>query len=257
MSDTLRRVIRTLIAENSRAIRALTRLHTGDSKPAAEMFNLGPDDVQQLALDIPSLAHAKGVVGKGSRGIAFSLDNGNILKVFYGSDVAAFRSYEKMQNDQGTGHATALTPMIYDLGSTTVGTRSGHGGAPSSRERKINYVEMGRVMPLENWVTQLPNGAKLVNDDGGVIDVALREIWGAILGEFDDDTCIDRVIDKLDKRFGQGWRAHIKEIFILDLMRAVISYNRTHGDMIDLHVGNIGVMPGSTIDKPRFVFFDA
>lgn len=189
----------------------------------------------------------KKFLGAGAFGLAFLLENDHVFKLFTDGtkgDGADLAYYKTLHDAQFSGKGSVNTPAIYDYGDYM----------------GLMYVEMGKVMPLEDWLALSERtGASNVNRElssiARTIHMALRI---PIYTDFEtflqqiNQLRISPVINEIKKLDLSILTKDEAVSYAKALIETGLASNSTPYDL-DAHEGNVGVM----IQSPRkWVVFD-
>jgi len=185
----------------------------------------------------------------GAFGTAFLLDNDHVLKLFQSGLEGPERElehYRDLAAGQGMGAAVSNEPAIFDFGQVTY--------------TSWYYVEMSKVIPLEEWFKMTGREKKI------------PDLW--VLVEFKDNlTTITSMQYRKKDIFDKGFKASLLKLMkeynpqflsagmtkeeIDQYFRAVLQLINKHGlgRVYDVHHQNVGVMPRHG-QPDEFVIFD-
>ena len=215
---------------------------TGDYKFFWRQFTTNERDIlihiSAAATMVPQLLQnkIKRLLGVGSQGIVFELDNGRALKLYRGA-------YRETQDDFYSGEAGKIfsgsgkitTVPIFDSGETEYG---------------LKYVEMAKVLPFNVFLKR--TGRKEVDDN---IWYALQQIAEMSLKDKNSEAYAERVDEFKENGSYQNLTEPEMDSMLEMVQYAVSNYGEDYTD--DLHEGNFGVLEQSmSSEKPVFVLFD-
>lgn len=215
---------------------------TGDYKFFWRQFTRNERDIlihiSAAATMVPQLLQnkIKRLLGVGSQGIVFELDNGRALKLYRG----AYREtqddfYSKEAGKIFSGSGKITTVPIFDSGETEYG---------------VKYVEMAKVLPFDVFLKRTGR-PQLENDIWGDLEIIAKM--------FLEDKYPEQYAQKVSEfkeEAGQQGLTEAEMNSILEMVQyAVSNYGEDYTD--DLHEGNFGVLEQSmSSEKPVFVLFD-
>ena len=194
--------------------------------------------ISAAATMVPQLLQnkIKRLLGAGSQGIVFELDNGRALKLYKGA-------YRETQDDfygaesgkifSGSGKITTLP--IFDKGETEYG---------------LKYVEMAKVLPFDLFLKR--TGRKELDDN---IWYALQQIAEMSLKDKNSEAYAERVDEFKENGSYQNLTEPEMDSMIEMVNYAVFNYGEDYTD--DLYDENFGVLEQTmSSKKPIFVLFD-
>lgn len=232
--------------------------------------------VANIVEQVPQLKQnkIKRILGIGTMGAVFELDNGRALKLYrrgYVDDQEDF--YDNEAGKIFSGQGRIMTLPIFDRGKT-------------SPEIGLNYVEMAKVLPFDKFMERTGRDGDASMDDWGyVFSMAktrlelksstpaqlakkyyhyrdsntgeLRKVYGGTRGKTASEWYVfyeDLVRNKLLKEALELTDAEMQSFFDM-INYAVDNYGLEY--LEDLHVGNFGVLEQTMSSKnPVFVLFD-
>lgn len=195
------------------------------------------EDIEQ----IPPLKYSKIIkfLGSGCFGVVYLLDNDHVLKLFYNdnSDYGStdLQWYEKLQNKQFGGRSDVNSPMIYDYGKIN---------------SDLKYVEMSKVIPLEDWLEMTGRGERYP-DLMGTLSFFFRTIRRFFEIYSDDASFLStkqfyiEILSHMNKKEKYYWgyinsALTIQEIFAF--IKASISLLEVKPTANDVNRGNVGIL---------------
>ena len=215
---------------------------SGDYKFFWRQFTRNERDIliyiSAAATMVPQLLQnkIKRLLGVGSQGIVFELDNGRALKLYRGA-------YRETQDDFYSGEAGKIfsgsgkitTVPIFDSGETEYG---------------LKYVEMAKVLPF-NVFLKRTGRPQLENDIWGDLGIIAKMF---IEGKYPEQYA--QKVSEFKEEAGQQGLTEAEMDSIIEMVQyAVSNYGEDYAD--DLHEGNFGVLEQSmSSEKPVFVLFD-
>jgi hypothetical protein len=215
---------------------------TGDYRFFWRQFTRNERDIlihiSAAATMVPQLLQnkIKRLLGVGSQGIVFELDNGRALKLYRGA-------YRETQDDFYSGEAGKIfsgsgkitTVPIFDSGETEYG---------------LKYVEMAKVLPF-NVFLKRTGRPQLENDIWGDLEI-IAEMF--VSGKYPEQ--YTQKVSEFKEEAGQQGLTEAEMDSIIEMVQyAVSNYGEDYTD--DLHEGNFGVLEQSmSSEKPVFVLFD-
>ena len=194
--------------------------------------------ISMAATMVPQLMQnkIKRLLGAGTQGIVFELDNGRALKLYH-------KAYRETQEDFYSGEAGKIfsgggkitTVPIFDSGETEYG---------------LKYVEMAKVLPFNLFLKR--TGRAELKDN---IWTALQRIAKLFLENKNSEAYAERVSEFRELGGYQGLTEAEMDSMIEMVQYAVSNYGEDYTD--DLYEENFGVLEQSmSSEKPVFVFFD-
>ena len=220
----------------------MTRRAHGDYRFFWRQFTKNERDIliyiSAAATMVPQLMQnkIKRLLGVGSQGIVFELDNGRALKLYRGA-------YRQTQDDFYSGEAGKIfsgggkitTVPIFDSGETEYG---------------LKYVEMAKVLPFDLFLKR--TGRTELHDG---IWTALEQIAALFLEDKNSQAYAERVSEFRENGGYQGLTEAEMDSMIEMVQYAVSNYGEDYTD--DLYEENFGVLEQSmSSEKPVFVLFD-
>ena len=190
--------------------------------------------ISAAATMVPQLLQnkIKRLLGAGTQGVVFELDNGRALKLYKGAyreTQEDFYSAESGKIFSGSGKITTLP--IFDQGETEYG---------------LKYVEMAKVLPFDLFLKR--TGRQPLN----------REIWYdlAAIPSYSTPKLFDQEVKYFrENAKKQGLTDAEVDSMIEMVMYAVSNYGQEYTD--DLFQENFGVLEQTmSSEKPIFVLFD-
>ncbi len=178
----------------------------------------------------------KRLLGAGTQGIVFELDNGRALKLYR-------KAYRETQDDFYSGEAGKIfsgsgkitTVPIFDSGETEYG---------------LKYVEMAKVLPFNLFLKR--TGRTDLGDD---IWAALQRIAALFLEDKNSEAYALAVSEFREDGGHQDLTEAEMDSMIEMVQYAVSNYGEDYTD--DLYEENFGVLEQSmSSEKPVFVLFD-
>jgi hypothetical protein len=121
---------------------ALKRFGPWDDDGTFENLLVNPEVITGIVEQVPQLKQnkIKRILGSGTQGVVFELDNGRALKLYrdgYVDDQEGF--YDNEAGKIFSGQGRIMTLPIFDRGKT-------------SPEIGLNYVEMAKVLPFNKFL---------------------------------------------------------------------------------------------------------
>lgn len=200
---------------------ALKRFGPWDDDGTFENLLVNPEVITGIVEQVPQLKQnkIKRILGSGTMGVVFELDNGRALKLYrrgYVDDQEGF--YDNEAGKIFSGQGRIMTLPIFDRGKT-------------SPEIGLNYVEMAKVLPFNKFLERT-----------GRLDKGLR--YRPV--DWDDEFFLKNILKLTD--------AEIKSLSNM-INYALENYGLDY--LGDLHTGNFGVLEQTMSSKnPVFVLFD-
>lgn len=219
------------------------------TKNILKYFNLTLEDAVELVIKCPILEKPiVKLITAGTKGFIYLLDNDHILKLYQedytgGSDMYWYKS-TKARLFSSNGNITDLP--IYDEGEIKL--NSGE---------IVNYVEMGRVIPVSDFMEMTRRSAEEAEADYEICKAVISTIeslYGSRFIKFTTKKFVDvfkHFIQKKDITTNSLTRTEF-----ISLAKTIFLFAKSGNFLGDTHVGNIGVLPQSSPANPVFVIFD-
>ena len=204
-------------------------------------FGFSHEKIQHLVANIPSLQDISKYLGQGQNGIVFQLKNDHILKVSYKEK--QFERYKQIQTRQFQGKSNRNEPAINNFGKVELEDQTGD-------MFEIMWVEMGKVIPMEQWI-------ELTGRDSKAVARGLRKFDRI----FHSRTSLNDILAYLKKSEHGEYQAILQSGLtkkeIIEIIKMLYRHSKTSRDTFDdFHIGNFGVIPGQGKMLDTFVYFD-
>jgi len=225
------------------------------------------------------------ILGKGSKGMVYELDNGTVLKLFSGGYMRdrtgneEMKFYKTSKDKLFSKTASLHTLPVYDSGvvkniykfiaSNIINSprfkRKVQNWPPDAWMTSIYWAEMAKIRPLDEYINE---SGRDPGDWYGVLP-AIEDLVLSKMKELPEE----RIAVKRANTLRLAERAEMSTNEFIGLMKMILYVIKNYGPryLMDMHSGNIGVLENSiprhgaehdnmrltdTSAKPVFILFD-
>ena len=277
--NELRKIIRNIIKESTEQNSHTTHIKNfinyylniwPDTDEFENIFNILKDKLNHI---LP--ADIKSDLGRGKFGQAYELENGMVLKLYTreaGTPGSDAKWYESQMENLHSGKGSIRNLYVFDVGKIDI--------SYLRKTFNISYALMPKLQPLPDFIQRTRGELKKTplhmktsiiptNNKEFIIDQQLFKFLNLMLGNKNpskDEFIKAAKLSKINVPESiRPYQEYLQEEIdsggftvneILSLRKTFISFFKTKPGTIDIHKGNIGLLPNSDPANPVFVIFD-
>src|SRR3990167_1086969 len=188
-------------------------------------FSMDEREIKSFIQQISALQKNNIIKGlaAGAFGATYLLDNDHVLKIFYAHSPNAMSAdlakYKNIQQKQFQGKSTKHEPAIYDFGEASTGSKV------------FGWAEMGKVIPMKQWLLQTKREPKNIIDILNEIDLIFSSYqqitWNWIVAQLSKPFMIDLISN-----------SGLTKKEIIEIARMLFKHKKNTGAVGDFHMGN-------------------